>query len=97
MLVIRSLNAHTCQILQPTTSVVEDTAKLLEQAKSLKPHQTAVVILEKYTDSSIGNQFRDRGTDWFVELRGLGFEHIYFLQGRNVSDPEGLPTIYHYD
>ena len=63
MLVIRSLDVHTCQILQPTTTTEEETAKFLEQAKSLKQRQTAVVILEKYTDSSIGNQFRDRGTD----------------------------------
>ena len=55
------------------------------------------VALENYTEPRIGAQFNDRGTAWFVALRGLGYEHIYFLQGRGVTDPEGLPTIFQYD
>jgi hypothetical protein len=30
-------------------------------------------------------------------LRNLGYQHIVFLQGRDVSDPEGLITLVKYD
>jgi len=96
-LVIESLDDRTCQMLQPTASAKEESDKLLEQARSFQQHQTAVVILENYTESRIGEQFNVRGTEWFVALRGLGYEHIYFLQGNGVTDPEGLPTIIRYD
>ncbi len=56
-----------------------------------------MVILENYTESGPGDQFRDRGTPWFIELRQLGYQHIYFLQGRNVTNPDGLITISQYD
>jgi len=95
-LVIRSLDEHTGQLLQPTLSAQEKDAQLLQQAKSLQPHQTAVVILENYSDG-IGEQFHDRTTSWFIELRQLGYQHIYFLQGRNVTNPEGLITLSEYD
>jgi hypothetical protein len=96
-LIIESLDGRICQMLQPTASAKEENDKLLGQAKFLQQHQTAVVILENYTESRIGEQFNDRGTEWFVALRGLGYEHIYFLQGNGVTDPEGLPTIIRYD
>jgi len=84
-------------MLQPTASAKVENDKLLGLAQSFPQHQTAVVILENYTETKIGEQFCDRGTQWFVALRGLGYEHIYFLQGRDVADPEGLPTIARYD
>jgi hypothetical protein len=96
-LVIESLDVRTCQMLQPTASAKVENDELLGQARSFQPHQTAVVILENYTEARFGEQFRDRGTEWFVALRGLGYKHIYFLQGRGVTDPEGLPTIIRYD
>ena len=96
-LVIESLDDRTCQMLQPTASAKEGNDELLGQARSFQQHQTAVVILENYTESRFGEQFRDRGTTWYVGLRGLGYKHIYFLQGRGVTDPEGLPTIIRYD
>ena len=96
-LVIESLDGRTCQMLQPTASAKEENDKLLEEARSFQQHQTAVVILENYTESRFGEQFRDRGTPWFVGLRGLGYKHIFFLQGKGVTDPEGLPTIVQYD
>jgi len=27
----------------------------------------------------------------------LGYEHIFFLQGKGVNDPEGLITLANYD
>jgi hypothetical protein len=96
-LVIDSLDRRTCQMLQPAASSREQNNKLVQQARSFQQHQTAVVILENYTESGIGSQFTDRGTPWFVVLRGLGYEHIYFLQGDGAATPEGLPTIVQYD
>jgi hypothetical protein len=55
-----------------------------------------VVILENYTEEEIGGQFRDRGTPWVVGLRNLGYQHIVFLQGLGVANPEGLITIVQY-
>jgi hypothetical protein len=97
MLVIESLDGRTGRILQPAASVVEPNDLLLARAHSLQQHQTAVVILENYTEPWLGEQFRDRGPQWFAGLRELGYEHIYFLRGQGVPDPEGLPTIVQYE
>jgi hypothetical protein len=96
-LIVKSLEGRTCQMLQPTASDKEDSDKVLAKAMKLSQHQTAVVILENYTEPRFGTQFRDRGTLWFVGLRNLGYQHIVFLQGRDVSDPEGLITLVKYD
>ena len=96
-LIVESLDTRTCQMLQPTASGREDTDKVLAKAMKLSQHQTAVVILENYTEPRFGPQFRDRGVLWFVGLRNLGYQHIVFLQGRDVSNPEGLPTLVKYD
>ncbi len=96
-LVIESLDARTSQMVQPAVSAREENDKLLAKALSLQQHQTAVVILENYTETQLGQQFRDRGTPWFIGLRGLGYENIVFLQGNGVSNPEGLPTLVRYE
>jgi hypothetical protein len=96
-LVIESLDDHTCQLLQPAVSAKEENDKILAQAKSMQPHQTAVVILENYTELEPGHQFQTRGTPLFVGLRGLGYQHIYFVQGKGVTNPEGLLTVAEYD
>jgi len=96
-LVVESLDGRTCQMLQPTASGTEDSDKLLANAMNLSQHQTAVVILENYTEPQFGAQFRDRGTLWFVGLRNLGYQHIIFLQGKGVSNPEGLTTLVDYE
>ena len=96
-LVIQSLDTQNSQIVQPTTSSVEQNGQLLEKVRALPQHQTAVVILENYTEPEVGKQFRDRGTPWFIGLRGLGFEHIVFLQGNGGSNTEGLPLLARYD
>jgi hypothetical protein len=72
-LVVGSLEGRTCQMLQPTVSVREDSDKLLAKAMKLSQHQTAVVILENYAESRICEQFRDPGSLWFVCLRSLGY------------------------
>jgi hypothetical protein len=96
-LVIESLEGRTCRMLQPTVSGREDSDELLAKATKLSQHQTAVVILENYTEPRFGAQFRDRGSLWFICLRSLGYQHIVFLQGRDVSNPEGLTTLVEYD
>ncbi|MGB7746312.1 MAG: hypothetical protein WBN75_03400 [Verrucomicrobiia bacterium] len=96
-LIVKSLDTRTCQMLQPVASGKEDSDKLLAKAMKLSQHQTAVVILENYTEPQFGRQFRDRGTIWFVGLRNLGYQHIVFLQGKDVSNPEGLPTLVKFD
>jgi hypothetical protein len=56
-----------------------------------------VVILENYDEPQLGSQFRNRGTTWFVSLRELGYQRIVFLQGRGITNPEGLVTLVEYD
>ena len=96
-LVIESLDSQTSQMLQPNTSARKSNDQLLAEAAALSQHQTAVVILENYTEEEIGGQFRDRGTPWVVGLRNLGYQHIFFLQGVDVANPEGLTTLVRYD
>jgi hypothetical protein len=96
-LVIESLDGKTGQLLEPTASGREDNSTVLAKAMALPQHQTAVVILENYTEPRLGWQFRVRGTPWFMGLRSLGYEHIVFLEGRGVADPEGLPTLVEYE
>lgn len=95
-LVIKSLDNSTSQIVQPTTSEPSRNDLILSQAQALPQHQTAVVMLENYTEPRLGEQFRDRGTPLFIALRGMNYEHIIFLHGQNVSDPNGLITLAEY-
>ena len=95
-LVIKSLDSQTSQMLEPSTSNPAKNDQTINQARSLPQHQTAVVMLENYTEPQLGEQFRDRGTPLFVCLRQLGYEHIIFVQGQNVPDPNGLITLAEY-
>ena len=95
-LVIKSLDGGTCQMLKPATSDQAANDVVMSKIQALPQHQTAVVILENYTERRLGEQYRDRGTTWFVALRGLGYQHIIFVQGNNVSDPNGLNTLAEY-
>ena len=96
-LVIQSWDNQICRMLQPTPSAKVTNDQLLAQAVALPQHQTVVVILENYTEEQFGDQFRDRGTPWLVGLRNLGYQHIIFLQGLDVANPEGLTTLVQYD
>ena len=96
-LVIASLDDKTCQMIQPTVSNGEKNDMVLAKAMALTEHQAAVVILENYTEPQIGDQFRDRGTALFVGLRNLGYQHIVFLQGNGIANPEGLMTLAEYN
>jgi len=95
--VLESLDEKTCRMIQPTPSgkIENDTA--LTQARHFPQHQTAVVLLENYTEPQVGDEFRDRSTSLFVGLRTLGYKHIVFLQGKGVSNPEGLMLLAQYD
>jgi hypothetical protein len=96
-LIVESLDGTTCSVLSPTTVKQEDNGKLLDQAKNFSQHQTAVVILENYSEPQLGHEFRDRTMGWFIGLRGLGYQHIIFLKGTGANDPNGLLTLAEYD
>jgi hypothetical protein len=96
-LIVQSIDNRTCQVLAPTKTSPEEFTRLLTDAKTFAQHQTAVVILENYTEPQLGAQFRDRSVDWFVGLRGLGYQHIVFLRGNGATDPNGLLTLAQYD
>ncbi|MGA2244382.1 MAG: hypothetical protein ABSH48_05225 [Verrucomicrobiota bacterium] len=96
-LIVKSLDNKTCQVLAPIALDRVDNVRLLNQAKSFSSHQTAVVILENYSEPQLGQEFRDRSVDWFVGLRGLGYQRIVFLKGSGVTDPNGLVTLAEYD
>ena len=95
--VIRSLDVKTSQLVQPTISSGEKNEKVLAKAGATPQRQEAVVILENYTEPQVGEQFRDRSIPLFVGLRGLGYQHIVFLQGKGVANPEGLVMLAEYD
>ena len=84
-------------MLRPDASVSEDNNQFLVRAATLSKGETAVVILENYTESQIGDQFGDRSTYWLVSLRNLGYRHVVLLQGLGVTDPEGLRILADYD
>ena len=96
-LVIQSLDAHSGQVVAPKASNRADANLVLGQAKTLAPHTTAVIILENYSEPQLGHEFRDRSMVWFLGLRGLGYQHIVFLKGSGVNDPNGLPLLAEYD
>lgn len=96
-LVIDSIDGGKSCLIQPTASPETGNDKILTSARTLPQHSTAVVILENYTEAQIGDQFRDRGTSWFVGLRSLGYEHIVFLHGNGQHNPEGLIELAKYD
>jgi len=96
-LIIKSLDSHSCQVLAPQPMDKEDNASLLDQAKNFPQHQTAVIILENYSEPQLGTEFRDRTLGWFIGLRGLGYQHIVFLKGNGTSDPNGLLMLADYD
>jgi len=96
-LIVRSLDAQSCAVLAPTAMERVDNARLLDEAKTFAQHQTAVVILENYSEPQLGTEFRERSVGWFIGLRGLGYQHIYFLRGSGVNSPDGLPLLAGYD
>jgi hypothetical protein len=96
-LIVQSLDGRSCQVLAPTSMSQLDNARLLDQAKNFPAHQTAVVILENYSEPQLGPEFRDRTLGWFIGLRGLGYQRIVFLKGNGATDPNGLLTLAEYD
>ena len=96
-LVISAIDARTSRIILPTPSGEIANDSILNVAKKLPQHQTAIVILENYSEPQVGDEFRNRGTPWFIGLRCLGYEHIVFLQGNGATNPEGLITLASYD
>src|SRR6266705_1181316 len=77
-LVLKSMDDQTSQMLRPNTSNRGKNDEILSIPQSLPQRQTAVVMLENYTEPRLGQQFRDRGTPLFICLRSLGYQHIIF-------------------
>ena len=96
-LVIDAIDARSSRIVMPLPSGPIANDQILTTARQLPQHQTAVVILENYNEPQAGDEFRNRGTPWFIGLRCLGYEHIVFLQGNGAGSPEGLLTVAKYD
>ena len=96
-LVIDSVDSDSCKVVSPVQTSVTQTTQVLNQAHLLAQHRTAVVILENYNEPILGSDFRTRTLPLFLGLRGVGFQNIYFLQGRGVTDPNGLLTLARYD
>lgn len=96
-LIVESIDGSSCQVLAPTAVAREENARLLDQARTFAQRQTAVVILENYSEPQLGPEFRDRTMGWFIGLRGLGYQHIVFLKGNGVTDPNGLLTLADYE
>lgn len=95
-LVIKSVDGKTSQMIRPSTSNPAQNDQILALAQGLPQHQTAVVMLENYTETSLGGEFRDRGTPLFIALRAMNYQHIIFVKGQNVADPNGLITLAEY-
>jgi len=95
-LVVASLDQGTCQVLAPTHIEREPSGVLLDQAKSFASHQTAIVILNNYSEPELGREFRDRSMGWFMGLRAVGYQHIVFLKGNGTTDPNGLLSLAEY-
>jgi hypothetical protein len=96
-LVIESFDGSTSRILEPAVSTNIPNNRILAVARKYPQCRTAVVILENYKGRRVGYEFRVRATPWFEELRYLGYEHIFFLLGNGVDNPEGLPVLARYD
>ena len=96
-LVVDVLDNHNSRVIMPTPTGLIANANVVDYAKKLPQHETVVIILENYNEPQIGDQFRDRGTPWFIGMRCLGYEHIVFLQGNGSANPEGLSTLVSYD
>src|SRR5579872_3772284 len=65
-LIVQSLDGRSCQVLAPTAINREDNARLLDQARTFPHNDTAVVILENYSEPEMGPEFRDRTFAWFI-------------------------------
>jgi len=96
-LIIKSFDNRTSEVIAPTAIARVENARVLDQATAFARHQTAVVILENYSERPLGPEFRNRTLGWFIALRGLGYEHIFFLRGAGVDDPDNLTTLAEYD
>lgn len=95
-LIVDSLDENTCQIILPTSLGKLQNDQVLTLARKLPQHKIAVVILENYAESQLGDQFRDRATPLYVGLRGARYQHIVFLHGTGVKKPDGLVMLANY-
>ena len=96
-LVIATADTKIAEMVAPTPTGQTEYSAVLEKAQALPQHQTAVVILNNYAEANLGDIFRSRSMTLFFGLRGMGYEHIVFLQGNGTSNPEGLVTLVEYN
>lgn len=96
-LVIESIDGNRSRLIQPGATADAPNDATIAHARSLGKQTVAVVILENFHEAQPGEEFRDRGVSWYVNLRGLGYERIVFLHGNGVPNPDGLVTLVKYD
>jgi hypothetical protein len=96
-LVIHSLDETTSRIILPEASAQKPNDDTLNQTRKLPKQAAAVVILENYHESRPGDEFRNRGTSWFVNLRNQGYQQIIFLAGTGAANPDGLILVAKYN
>jgi len=96
-LVIESIDGNNSRLIQPGATADAPNDATIAHARSMGKQALAVVILENYHEARPGDEFRDRGVAWYVNLRGLGYERIVFLHGNGVPNPDGLVTLVKYD
>ena len=96
-LVIYSLDQENSRMVVPTPTKDAANAETISLAKRVSKQSLAIVILDNYHETYPGNEFRDRGVPWFVNLRNLGYERIVFLHGNGVPNPNGLDVLAKYD
>lgn len=96
-LIIKTVDNHSGEVMAPTAIGLAANDRVLTQARALTQHQTAVVVLENYSEPKLGPQFRARACGWFISLRGLGYQNIYFLQGEGLAATDGLRILVAYN
>ena len=67
-----------------------DRAYLLNLARQQPRHELAVVVLIHYP---YAGEEENTKLAWVSDLKGLGYQRIVFLQGRNSMKVNGLPVL----
>jgi len=96
-IVIESLNERKVQLLAPNATRVMDAPQMLDLLQTMGPRQTAILVLENYSEPQLGTEFRDRTMGWFLGLRGLGYKQIIILRGTGEPSLEGRPILAEYN
>jgi hypothetical protein len=97
LLVVDTHDSRTGQVVAPIESAKMEIVPLLDKIKSLAKAPAVIVILENYQEAKPGPVFRDRSLPWYLGLRLLGYDHVVFVQGNGLPDPDGLRVVAEYN